>query len=171
MMAKELWILVKMLFLSRPSDIFGKDLELVIMQKFPFKGFRFMCWCGKIILRQERVEIISRFLHTEAGKISMKHEKGHALQAISEHGDNWLRFYLSYFWHWLKHCPWIAPSSACYFFNRYEVECFAKEADNDYWEDYTRHDLRSKYTIKHPREKWRELGSNAQAWKAYVRTL
>lgn len=170
-MIKEIFQLGKMLFLSRPSDIFGKDLELVVMDNFPFKGYRFMCWCGKIILRKDRVDIINRFLQTEAGKISIRHEKGHALQAISEHGDNWTRYYFSYFWHWIKHCPWIAPSSACYFFNRYEVECYAKEADKDYWENYSRNNLRTIFTLKKPRKKWKELGSTSAAWKTYVKSL
>ena len=170
-MIKELWILAKMLFLSKPSDILRKDLELVVMNHFPFKNFTFMCWCGSVILRQKNKALLERFLQTERGRVSITHEYGHAIQAESEHGDNWCRYYLSYFWHWVKHCLWMNPSSACYYINRYEVEAFAQEENPKYWENYNRYNLRTKYTIKNGKKKWIELGSNAQTWKDYVKSL
>ena len=170
-MIKEFCTLVKMLFASKPSSIIGKDLELVVMKHFPFEGYRFMSWCGHVICRKEKYDVIERFLQTSAGRVSIQHEYGHAVQAESEHGDNWTRYYLAYFWHWLKHCPWMAPSSACYYVNRYEVEAYAQEQNPEYWQNYTRKNLRGKYTIPHAKSKYKQLGRKAAAWIQYVKSL
>lgn len=159
------------MFASKPSSIVGESLGLVVMKHFPFKNYRFMSWCGKVILRKEKEELILRFLNTRAGEDSKTHEYGHAIQAESEHGDNWLRYYLSYFWHWLKHCPWMAPSSACYYLNRYEVEAYAQESNPAYWSDYSRENLRGKYSIRKAKKKWKEVGGKAKDWKLYVKSL
>lgn len=170
-MIKELWVLIKMLFASRPSSILRKDLELVVMKHFPFDGYRFMSWCGKVILRQERKEVIDRFLQTKAGIVSIQHEYGHAIQAESEHGDNWIRYYLFYFLHWIKHCPWMNPSSACYYLNRYEVEAYAQEGNPKYWDNYNRDNLHGKYSIRNAKKKWKEVGGSSAEWKRYIKSL
>lgn len=172
-MIKELWILVKMLFASSPSDFAYKDLDVMAMNHFPFGGKTFMSWCGTVIVREGKKEVVERFFATKRGVETMNHEKGHCVQAISENGDNWIKYYLSYFWHWVKHCPWVAPSSACYYINRYEVECFAKQHDKTYFdlESYTRDNLHGKYTIKDAKKLYKELGGTSAAWKKYVKTL
>ena len=170
-MIKELWILVQLLFKSKPSEIVGKPLELVVMKSYPFEGFTFMSWCGKVILREENRALIERFLQTKAGIESQTHEYGHAIQAVSEHGDNWVRYHLSYFWHWLCENPIINPASSAYYTNRYEVEAYAQQHNPEYWNNYTRTNLRSKYTIKNGKKKYKELGRNPSLWKEYVKTL
>ena len=40
---KELWQLIKMLFSSKPGDF--DTPELLPMNHYPFKGYRFMMWC------------------------------------------------------------------------------------------------------------------------------
>ena len=170
-MFKELWTLVKMLFQSKPSDMQGKELEIVFMQHFPFSSHSFMCWCGKMIVREEYKWIVYDFLNTPNGKKVKIHEKGHVKQAIDEHGDNWLRFYLNYYWNWFKYCPWMAPSSACYYINRYECQAFAQEENPDYWNGDTRKDLKGKYTIPNAKKKYVELGSTPEKWKEYVKSL
>ena len=172
-MIKELWILVKMMFSSYPSDFVYKDLEVMTMRHFPFKGSRYMSWCGVIITREEKKAVIERFLTTKAGRRSKNHERGHCVQGISEHGDNWPRYYLNYLWHWLKHCPWVKPGHAAYYVSRYEVECYAKEDDFGYFdlENYTRKNLRGKYSIKNAKKLYKQLGGTPTAWKEYVKTL
>lgn len=173
-MIKELWILVKMLFASKPSDILKMNtLEVVIMKHFPFKGYRYMCWCGKIVTRAEKKDVIHRFLNTSSGRYSLIHEGGHAMQAESEHGDNWLRYYLNYLWHWLKENPIINPASSAYFTNRYEVEAYAQERNPDYWRNYTRDNLRGKYTLKDGKKLYKEItgGKDSAKWKNFVKTL
>ena len=170
-MIKEVWVLVKMLFASKPSEMAGKPLEFVVMKHIPFEGFTFMNWCGKVILREENRPLLERFLKTEAGKRSQTHEYGHGIQAVSEHGDNWLRYYLSYFWCWLMENPIINPASSAYYTNRYEVEAYAQEDNPGYWDNYTRANLRGKYTIKDGKKKYRELGCKPSLWKEYVKSL
>lgn len=170
-MFKELWTLIKMLFKSKPSSILGKDLEVVVMKHFPFAGYRYMSWCGKVITRSEKKDVIERFLTTRAGQVSKTHEYGHAVQAESEHGDNWLRYYLAYFWHWIKHNPIMKPAHACYYISRYETEAYAQEEHPEYWVNYNRKNLRGKYSIKKAKKKYVELGGTSKAWKAYVKSL
>ena len=51
---KELWQLIKMLFSSKPGDF--DTPELLPMKHYPFKGYRFMMWCGRMDLpyREQR---------------------------------------------------------------------------------------------------------------------
>ncbi len=171
-MLKELWILIKMLFTEKPSDMLKRnDLEVVVMNHFPFSDFRYMMWCGKVICRPTKQAVIHRFLSMMAGVRSCTHEHGHGIQAESEHGDNYIRYYLNYYWHWFKHIFSFVPFSACYYVNRYEVEAYAQEDNPEYWKNYNRANLRGKYSIKDARRKWKELGSKSSAWKAYVKTL
>ena len=55
-MFKELWILGKLLFSSKPREI--SELELLEMRHFPFSGYKFMSWCGKMIYRESNREKI-----------------------------------------------------------------------------------------------------------------
>ena len=76
---KELWQLIKMLFSSKPGDF--DTPELLPMKHYPFKRYRFMMWCGRMIYRAENKENIDRYMQTYAGKESMTHETIHLRQA------------------------------------------------------------------------------------------
>lgn len=170
-MIKELWVLVKMLFASKPSEMVGKPLELVVMKHFPFRQFTFMNWCGKVILREENRPLLERFLWTPAGMKAQTHERGHGIQAEAMHGDNWFSYYLSYFWYWLLENPISHPASSAYYTNRYEVEAYAQEGHPEYWMNYTRDNLRGKYAIKGGKKIYRELGCKPAKWKEYVKSI
>ena len=171
-MIKELWILIKMLFTEKPSDMLLRDdLEVVLMNHFPFKKFRYMMWCGKCICRPDKQAAIVRFMSMIAGKEACTHEHGHGIQAESGHGNNSILYYLSYYWHWFKHNPFVYPSSACYYLNRYEVEAYAQQHNPEYWKNYTRTNLRGKYSIKNAKKKYKELGSKPTLWIQYIKTL
>lgn len=43
---------------------------------------------------------------------------------------SWWKFYLSYFWEWIKHGMFFVNSS--YYAIKYEVEAYAKQYDMDY---------------------------------------
>lgn len=168
-MIRELWLLIKILFASKPSDILKmKHLEIVVMKNFPFRGYRYMMWCGKIVTRSEKKAVIERFMTTVAGKRSETHEYGHALQAESEHGDNWLRYYINYYWHWLRGNPLVHPGSSAYYTNRYEMEAYGNEHRPEYWVNYNRANLRGKYTIKRRKATYRE---HRDHWKEYCKSL
>lgn len=172
-MIKELWKLIKMLFTTRPSDYMYKDLEVETMKHFPFSGSRYMSWCGKVITRDEKKAVIDRFLTTKAGAESKNHEQGHVAQAILQDGDNWVVYYLDYYWNWFKHNPLIKPAHACYYVNKYEVECYAMQHDFDYFDlgDYTLDNLNGKYNIKNAKKLYKQLGGTSKAWKEYIKTL
>lgn len=170
-MLKELWILVKLLFNSKPSHVLGRELEVIYMKHFPLAGKTYMSWCGKIITDSYQGGLLRLYRDTKEVQEILNHEYGHAVQAESEHGDNWLRYYLAYFWQWIKHCPWMSPAHACYYFNRYEVEAFAQQGNPEYWKQYNRENIRTKYTIRQPRKLWRKLGGTSVAWKEYIRQL
>lgn len=168
-MIKELWTLIKMLFTSKPSDILKMEhLEIIEMKYFPFPGYRYMMWCGKIITRHDKKAVIERFLTTAAGKRSETHEYGHARQAESEHGDNWIRYYLNYSWHWLKGNPFIHPGQSAYYTNRYEMEAYGNEHRPEYWKNYNRIHLRGKYTIKNRKSTYR---AHRDRWREYCKSL
>ena len=77
-MMKELWQLIKMLFSSKPGDF--DTPQLLPMKHYPFKGYRFMMWCGRMIYRAENKENIDRYMQTYAGKESLTHATVHLRQ-------------------------------------------------------------------------------------------
>lgn len=97
-MMKELWQLIKMLFSSKPGDF--DTPELLAMKHYPFKGYRFMMWCGRMIYRAENKENIDRYMQTYAGKESLTHETIHLRQA--QVIGSWVKYYWRYFVEWIK---------------------------------------------------------------------
>jgi len=95
---KELWQLIKMLFSSKPGDF--DTPELLAMKHYPFKGYRFMMWCGRMIYRAENKENIDRYMQTYAGKESLTHETIHLRQA--QVIGSWVKYYWRYFVEWLR---------------------------------------------------------------------
>ena len=167
-MIKELWILIKMLFGTRPSDSVYKDLEVMVMKHFPFKGFKAMAWCGKIIHREGSSSV---------DEVTMCHEKIHVMQAVMC-SDSWVKYYLVYVWEWLKGNPFVHPASSAYLTTPQEMEAYANEEKPEYPEgmiiymdDYT-NGIHEKYVIKGGRKKkFKEVGGTSASWKAYVKTL
>lgn len=158
-MIKELWILIKMLFHSKPSDVVGKGMEVVEMKHFPFKGYKAMSWCGRIIHRVGASEV---------NKITMNHERIHAMQAVMCN-DSWVRYYLAYLWEYIRR-GFLHPMTANYYVSKYESQAYANESDFDYcnkpyWEEI------EKYSIPNAKKKWKELGGTADAWKKYIKSL
>lgn len=170
-MFKEIIILIKLLFNSKPSQVLGKELEVMEMKHFPMMGKTYMSWCGKLIAKHDNAEALNNFKNTKEGKEILTHEYGHVIQAESKHGDNWISYYLSYSWNWIKHCPWMYPSYACYYFNKYEVEAFAQQHNPEYWSNYTTENINNKYVIKNPRKLWKKVGGNSVEWKKYIKNL
>ena len=167
-MFKELWTLIKMLFQSQPSSILGKDLEVVVMKHFPFKGYKWLMWCGRMVCRADNEEKIQKEMLTTKFSISKNHERIHLMQALTCN-DSWVRYYLSYLWEWLK-CGFLAPMSANYVTSKYESEAYANEDDCTYCNDYDGSNL-PKYTFKKRKKLYKQLGGTSKAWKAYVKSI
>ena len=76
-MIKELWTLAKMLFQSKPSEI--EEAKLMGMNHFPFKGYAYMMWCGKMIYRNDAYDRrldsyeyeYARFIHIDGVRVDV----------------------------------------------------------------------------------------------------
>ena len=97
-MIKELWTLAKMLFVSRPSEI--EEVKLMGMNHFPFKGYAYIMWCGKMIYRNDRYDTRRKEWITKKYNVSKNHETIHLMQA--KMCGSWAKYYLRYLWEWLK---------------------------------------------------------------------
>lgn len=158
-MIKEFWKLIKMLFATHPSDFIYKDMDVIDMRHFPFKGYKAMSWCGRIIHRIGSSEVNDK---------TIAHEKIHLMQAVACN-DSWIRYYLSYAWNWLRH-GLLTPISANYYVNKYESEAYANDEKTGYCDDYDGSNLK-KYKIKNAKKLYKQLGGTSKEWKEYVKTL
>lgn len=163
---KEFFLLIKMLFLSKPSN-FSKP-QLLGMKHYPFKGYRFMMWCGKMIYRIESEQTIKEHIQTKAFVDSMTHETIHLCQA--QICGSWIKFYWRYLIEWVKGNPIIHPSSSAYYTIPYEMEAYANENNPKYVVGYNGKRL-SRYKISGRKKLYKSLGCNSKAWKTYIKTL
>ena len=97
-MIKELWILIKMLFGKKPKDI--ERVSLMGMNHFPFKGYKYLMWCGKMIYRNDMYDRRQKEWATDAYRISNNHEQIHLAQA--KMCGSWKKYYWRYFVEWLR---------------------------------------------------------------------
>ena len=109
-MIKELWTLIKMLFRSKPGET--KELKLMGMDHFPFKGFSYVCWCGKMIYRNDMYDIRRKEWISKEYKVKKTHETIHLMQ--SKLYGSWAKYYWRYFCEWLKGGIIMAPVAAAY---------------------------------------------------------
>lgn len=146
-----------MLFGSKPCDIEG--MGIVEMDYFPFKGYKAMSWCGRIIHRRETSAVEEKII---------THETIHLMQAKMY--GSWWKYYMRYLWEWLKGNPVIHPASSAYYTIPYECEAYANEENADYMRDYDGSNL-PKYTFKKRKKLYKSVGGNASSWKQYVKSL
>ena len=164
-MIKELWTLAKMLFVSRPSEI--EEVKLMGMNHFPFKGYKYMMWCGRIIYRNDTYDTRRKEWITKQYKIDKNHETIHLMQA--KQCGSWAKYYLSYLWEWLKP-GFMAPLKSNYYTLKYEAEAYANEENFDYPKQYDGSNL-GKYTFASRKKLFKDVGGTQQAWRAYLKTL
>ena len=165
-MIKELWTLAKMLFKSKPSEI--DEVTLLGLDHFPFKGYAYMMWCGRMVYRNDAIDRRRKEWITKAYKASKNHETIHLMQA--KMCGSWVKYYLKYLWEWLKGGPVMAPASAAYYTIPFEVEAYANEGDFDYPKNYDGSNL-AKYTLKNRKKLYKEVGGTSSKWKAFVKTI
>ena len=89
---KELWLLIKMLFQSKPTDF--EELELMETNYFPFGDAAYLTWCGKCVYRKTNNSITGN-----PTKYVINHENIHLAQAKDY--KTWLRYYIAYVWQWI----------------------------------------------------------------------
>ena len=165
-MIKELWILVKMLFGRRkPKDI--EKVSLMGMNHFPFRGYKYLMWCGKMIYRNDMYDRRQKEWPTNSFQISQNHEQIHLMQA--KVAGSWFKYYWRYFCEWLKGNPIIAPASSAYYTIPYEVEAYANEDQPEYAKNYDGSNL-ERYTFTNRKKLYKKNGSGS-IWKQYVKSL
>ena len=165
-MLKELFILIKMLFGKKPCDI--ENVCLMNMKHFPFKGYAYLMWCGKMIYRDDMYDRRQKEWPTDKFKVSKNHEQIHLMQA--KMCGSWVKYYWRYFIEWLKGNPIIAPASSAYYTIPYECEAYANEENMNYCKNYDGSNLQ-KYTFKGRKKLYKKVGGTSKDWKAYVKTL
>lgn len=158
---RELFTLIFLLF-SRIDNV--EDLKLLEMKYFPFRGYLYMFWCGRLIYRSDnRINAISEFKSTS---VSLNHESIHLEQA--KLCKSWIIYYLKYLFEWLKGNPFTYPSHSAYYTIPYEVEAYANEDDLTYTIGYDGKNLKERYTLS-DRKKTYLL--NKSCWKRWIRSL
>lgn len=155
-MIKELWMLVKLLFASKPSDI--EKVEVVDMRHFPFKGYKAMAWCGYVI---------HRIGASVVNDNTLNHERIHLMQA--KVCGSWIKYYLSYLWEWMR-IGFMSPLKANYYTYKYESEAYANEDDYGYCDGYDGRNL-YKYVFKDRKKLYKKVGCSSSVWKQYVKSL
>lgn len=173
-MLKEVWKLIKLLFSSNPMDI--SEVELLCMDNIPFKGYKYLMWCGKMIYRNDMIERIQDEWETSSFEVDKNHETIHLNQA--KRSGSWIRYYWQYFKEWLKGGIIIAPASSAYYTNPFEMEAYANEENLEYpegmilYEDNYSTGEFGKYIIKNGRKKlYKQAGGTVEKWKKYIKTL
>ena len=173
-MLKEFWILIKLLFKTNPTNI--KEVELFEMKNFPFKGYKYLMWCGKMVYRKDMEEKIKKELNTPSFNKSLTHETINLNQA--KKSGSWIKYYWQYLIEWLKGNPIIAPASSAYYTNPFEMEAYANEDKPEYpegmiiYEDnYSTLEF-TKYIIKNGRKKvYKNAGGTSRDWKEYIKHI
>lgn len=162
----ELFKLIKMLFGSKPSDYI--EPVLMPMKHYPFKGYKFMMWCGRMIYRENNITDIEAYMNTSQWNESKRHESFHLKQAQTHAKNSWLRYYWNYFCEWIKGIPFIPPFKSAYYTIPFEVEAYALQGNEDSFLNYDETLLKSKYTLKKRKNIYKKHSSD---WKEYVKTL
>lgn len=164
-MIKELWILIKMLFQSRPQK--KEKVSLLGMKHFPFVGYKYLMWCGYMIYRDDMYDRRQKEWATDIFKVDSNHEQIHLMQA--KMCGSWIKYYIKYLWEYIR-IGIIAPMRANYYTSNYESEAYANEKDLNYCNNYDGSNLQ-KYSFKNRKKLYKQVGGTPEAWKAYVKSL
>ena len=159
----ELWQLIKMLFKSKPNDF--KEVELMSMHCFPFKGYKYMMWCGRMIYRSDNADRILSSLGSSTFKKEKTHETIHLKQAQQK--KTWIKYYLKYVCEWFKGNPFFPPFISAYYTIPFEMEAYSNEDNSEYVENYDGKYLHC-YDIKKRKKTFKKCGSTYQ-WKKYIK--
>lgn len=152
---KETWTLGKMLFTSKPSD-FDK-LEMMPMKCFPFKGYKYLTWCGRCVYRENTSAAVIT-------PVAENHENIHLDQA--KYYDSWTKFYLKYLWSWMRISPFFQKIG--YYMNKFETEAYAKEEDLIYRITRSRGAV-EKFDQDEKRKIWKQCHKSPYIYKGYIR--
>ena len=154
---KELWLLIKMLFSSKPSDF--NELTYIPTKCFPAKGYSYLTWCGACLYRE------SNKMLQKPTNVTINHENIHLAQAKDY--KTWVRYYLAYFWNWIKTFPPF--SKKAYYFNKFEIEAYAKENNFNYLNS-RKLKAADDFNFSGKSKAWEESNKNPVRFKTYLKT-
>lgn len=158
-MLKELWTLLRMLFVSKPENF--EKVVWMEMRHFPFKGYVCMMWCGRFILRKDEIGLLT----CEQVELICNHENIHLAQA--KVCGSWIKYYCKYIIEWVKGNPFNASA---YITNPYECEAYANETNTAYAENYDGSSL-VKYRFKNRDKLYRGAGNTHTSWINHIRRI
>lgn len=162
LLVKEIKELVKLLLFSKPYEC--KDVELCSMNYFPFKGYKYMMWCGKMIYR---IDSPIDFSNNEIFEKNKNHERIHLSQA--KFVGSWLKYYYKYLIEWIKGNPLFPPFVSAYYTIPFEMEAYANEDDYSYYQNYNGEYLHC-YTINDRKKQFKKY-NNLYDWKKYLKSI
>ena len=165
-MIKELWMLVGLMFKTSPME--KEKVSLLGMKHIPFKGYKYLMWCGHMIYRDDMYDRRQKEWATDIFKIDTNHEQIHLMQA--KVCGSWMKYYWLYLKEWVKGNPITNPASSAYYTSKFESEAYANETDLDYCKRYDGENL-SKYIFKNRKDLYKQVGGTLDAWKKYVKSL
>lgn len=148
----ELFWMIKKLF----NEVKYQETCIIKQMKyFPFKKFSAMNWCGYLLTRKDKVK-----------DSTVRHEDFHLKQEITNFEEKkHIRYYISYYWEYLKGFTLLNPMSSAYYTNPYEMEAYANQDNPNY--KVTKGSYK-RYRIKNRRKTYKKYKDN---WIAYVKQL
>lgn len=131
-------------------------LEPVTMKHFPFRCYKYMMWCDRLVTRMKSLAMTEE---------DARHEGSHLLQAMFNY-EKWYQYYLRYVWEWTKVLFRSGFSlRTAYKCNPFEMEAVGNESPTacgigrNTWK---------RYRIKHPRSAYRR---NRRRWKLFCQEI
>lgn len=153
---KELIQLIKLLFKGKPRDV--SEITVMEMKYFPFSNYSAMSWCGRLITNSDADKV---------DRSIFNHEMIHLRQ--SQQYGSWVAYYWKYLREWLKGLPFRKPFNSAYYTNPFEMEAYANENNEAYWQEYDPQNI-SRYYIGNRRETYTRQESFGK-WLQYIRKL
>ena len=152
---KEIFTFIRLLFTKiDKSDL---DLEPWGIKYILSSGYKYMCWCGKVLYHEDKPE--EGNLNDE----DRNHETIHLVQAFDK--GSWIKYYWSCLIEWLKGGIFTKKG---YCTNKNEVEAYAKEGDLDYLSRRPKDNV-EKFKLEDRSTIWKECGKNSYRFKQYIK--
>lgn len=159
----DFFFFIKTLFTKKPKE--QSELIMKSMDNFPFKGYKYLMWCGYIIYRKDNEDKIKNQKRTIQWKRDMRHETIHLKQAQDCCENSFITFYLKYLWQWIIGNPFSKESMA-YYTNPFEMEAYANEDSRNYLITRNGNAYENFYIKPSERKNYfNKAGGSASEWK------
>lgn len=159
----ETFFFVKTLFTEKPKS--RDKLTMKCMEHYPFKGYKYMMWCGYVIYRKDNEDNIKKEKRTFKWKRDMRHETIHLMQAKDCSKTTFFSYYFQYLWQWIIGNPFLKDNIA-YYTSPFEMEAYACEDETYYVEGREIEEHKFYYIIPNKRKEYfNKAGGTVSEWK------